>query len=439
LDGAQHARDIASVKKKTPEGHGFARKEPGKPGKAPVRPLGHGNRPQKNSFLKRTICWLLLALTSMKRAFFSAAAALLLAGSAFAELPDTAPMDTRQLLEALKQLKEQNEAGVKSRRSSAYQQVAAAASSAERAVAFWKDAVKAVQFEGAEKQGSKIQDWREGDGDALNDRHCASAVRLHLNWLALNLQHAAGADTRALLPKVLEHVNSVQSALEAGEDLGEDIQKARERGASSPGAKRNVQEEQAAKRVFDQVMRMSVASSPVSRWLQLGEALGDRKRGDGGWEPVAGNLDGIYNTVILPEYRSAKDPRLLEYWDMMLKREAEKAAKRKLDVEQRDWTNVRRPSILWSRAQDVLLLGQRNRAISEMFNLVKTYPQHPDAKDWISQIETLIAPPAVAPAAGIPGTPINSAVPSVPPPAALPPIPAAPGPRPAAPGVPLAR
>ena len=376
----------------------------------------------------------------MKSVFFlSAAAALALAGPLQAQTPDTAPVDTRYLLEELKKLKETNEAGLKNKRATAYQQVAAAATSTERAVAYWKEAVKAVQFEGAEHENSKIQDWRDGEGEALNDRHCASAVRLHLNWLALHLQHAAGADTRSLLPKVVDHVNAVLTLNEAAEQFNESIQKAKERGPKSPGARKDVQEDQAAKKFYDGIMRQSINSSPVARMLQLGEALGDRKRNDGGWETVAGNVDGIYNSVILPEYRSSKDPRVLDYWAMILKREEDRASKRVLDVEKREWSNVKRPQILWDRAQDVLLLGQKNRAISEMFNLVKTYPQHPSAKSWITQIEELLSPqPAAATATptavpvvptGVPATP--SATPAVPVPAAVPSSPALPPARPA--------
>jgi hypothetical protein len=199
--------------------------------------------------------------------------------------------------------------------------------------------------------------------------------------------------------------------------------------------------------VHDQIMRLSVANSPVARWLQLGDMFADAKRkakegaqggGQGGWELVAGNVEGIYQSVILPEYRAAKDPRLLEYWDMVLKRESDRVQQNKLDVEQRDWTTLKRPAILWNRAQDVLLLGQRNRAIGEMFNLIKTFPQHPDAASWIGQLEGMIIPstPAAAPAAA-PATPAPATTGSVAPPAAVPPavtpgaaIPAASGVRP---------
>jgi hypothetical protein len=355
----------------------------------------------------------------MKRPFFLSAAAFSafwVAGTLLAQTPDAPPVDTRQVLEVLKQLRDQNESGIKSRRSSAYQQIAAAAASPERAVQMWKDAVKAVQFEGAAHEGAQLKDWKESDGEALSDRLCANAARLHLNWMAISLQRSAGAEVKALLPKIIEHVNSVQAAQEAAEQFAENLQKAKERGPSSPGARKNVQEDSQVKRVHDQIMRMSISSSPVARWLQLGDMFGDRKKGDGGWELGAGNVDGIYNSVILPEYRASKDPRLLEYWDMVLRREADRVAKRKLDVETRDWTSLKKPQLLWSRAQDVLALGQRNRAIGEMLNVIKSNPQHPEAKEWIAQLEAVIVPPA-PPAATPPATPGSSAVP---PPAPIP-------------------
>jgi hypothetical protein len=363
----------------------------------------------------------------MKRPLFVCAAAIWLAMPAISQTPDAAPVDVRQLLEALKQLKDQNETGLKNRRASAYQQVAAAASSPERAVAYWKHALKAVQFEGAQHEGSQIREWKDGDDEALNDRLCANAVRLHLNWLAITLQHAAGAEVRALLPKILDHVNGAIAAHLAAEQFADGLQKAKERGPASPGARKNVQEDSSVKRVHDQVMRMSIANGPVAKLLQLGDMFGERKKGDGGWELGPGNVEGIYNSIILPEYRATKDPRLLEYWDMTLKQEGERTAKRKLDVEQRDWATVKRPAILWGRAQDVLLLGQRNRAIGEMFNLIKTYPQHPDAKNWIAQLETVLLPPAPTPnpAAAAPATP---GVPAVPAPAPVPSAAAVPAP-----------
>ena len=66
----------------------------------------------------------------------------------------------------------------------------------------------------------------------------------------------------------------------------------------------------------------------------------------------------------------------------------------------------RRPVLLWSRAQEYFLLGQRNRGIAEMFQVLRTFPQHPALGEWISALESQLNPPPAAPtppAAG-PGT-----------------------------------
>ncbi len=132
------------------------------------------------------------------------------------------------------------------------------------------------------------------------------------------------------------------------------------------------------------------------------------------WEFVPGNIEGIYGSIILPEFRASKDPRLLEYWDLRIKLETERVTEAKLDVEQRDWAQIKRPNLLWSRAQDVLLLGQKNRAITEMFNLVKTHPQHPNVTGWISAIEGILAAaaaPAVSPAPAAPAGGVAAPIP----------------------------
>lgn len=337
---------------------------------------------------------------------------------------DAPPMDVRQLLEALKTFREQNEAGLKARKQNAYTKVMAAAASAPAAAAFWKEAVKETQFNGADHQAAKISDWKDGDGEALGSKECQTAARLHLYWLGLSLQHAMGTETKQMLQNIIEYTKQVRADEEVASKLDASIERLKDR-----KDRKDVAEEQTVKRVHDQILRTSVGGSPVARALQLSDILGDdskkgRAKGTepkadagSGWEYTPGNVEGIYSQIILPEFRNTKDPRLLEYWDLRIKQETERAAEKKLDVEQRDWLQIRRPSLLWSRAQDVMLLGQVNRAIGEMFNILKSNPQHPNASSWISTLEGFAAPAAV------PATPAttSSTTGTVPAPVAVPP------------------
>lgn len=350
----------------------------------------------------------------------------------FGQVPvqDAQPMDVKQLIEALKTLREQNEAGIKTRRQQAYSRVMAAAASGAAAVAFWKEAVKEVQFDGVAHQGSKLSEWRDGDGDALSSKECQTAARLHLYWLGLSLQHAMGTETKTMLQNVIDFTRQVRAEEEVMNKLDNSIERAKDK-----KDRKDAEADIAVKRVHQQIFKTSVGGSPVARWLQLGDLLGDdakrrpggkgggegrgeqgRAESGGGWEFTPGNIEGIYNAIILPEFRATKDARLLEYWDLRIKTEGDRIAEKKLDVEQRDWTQVTLPSLQWSRAQDVMLLGQKNRAIGEMFRLVKGFSQHPNAGGWISSLEGIIvaattpaapaAPaPAPAPAAGV-GAPV---------------------------------
>jgi hypothetical protein len=367
----------------------------------------------------------------MKRSLLlSIAVALVAPPVLFAQTGDAPAVDVAQLLQALKQIREQNDVGIKNRRMQAYQQVTAAMASPEKAMVFWKEAVKNAQFEGADKEAAQLRDWREGDGEALSDKFCQGAVVLHLRWLAISLQHAAGIETKQLLPQVIEYTKAIQADEAAADHFADQLDKAKERTESGKHGmvKKGVNEDVAVKRVHDTLMRTAVGSSPVARWLQLGDLLeGGGKRakqgaGPGDWESVPGNWEGIYSNIILPEFRALKDPRLMDYWDLRLKRETERAADKKLDVEQRDWTQIRRPGILWGRAQDVLLLGYKNRAIVDMFTLVKTFPQHPDALNWIGQIEATLVPGGV-PSSTTPSATVTPPTASglVPPPVAVPP------------------
>ena len=81
--------------------------------------------------------------------------------------------------------------------------------------------------------------------------------------------------------------------------------------------------------------------------------------------------------------------------------------------EERQWTQVNKPLMQWSRAQDLLLIGLKNRAVTEMYNLIKAHPLHPESAHWIAQLEQIVSPaPSLDPTSLVPG--------SVAPPAAIP-------------------
>jgi hypothetical protein len=329
-------------------------------------------------------------MRSLPRFLPAVAVSLALLVPARAEVSDAPPVDTANLIKELAKLREAQTVQSKTARQTALQQVNSAAASAERAVAVWEDAVRAVQFNGAPKEGAGFREWKEKEGDALSAPLARNAARLFFVWLGLTIQRDGGATVKDLMPSVIAYTRELIADQQAVDALEDSMRREKELAATNnrrpPSAQHKPSDDQVRK-MHDHILRRPMTASPVVQWLKLGDFLNPDK-----WEKQPGDLDGIYNTILLPELRAQHDPRVLEYWDLRLRREGEAAAKTKLAFDLEKFTTQRRPTLLWSRAQDALAIGQKNRAIGEMFALIKANPQHPEVAGWIATLESLLAP-----------------------------------------------
>jgi hypothetical protein len=351
------------------------------------------------------------------------------------------PVDIAQLLQALKTIKEQQAQQQKAQKQRALQEVQAAAASPAAAAAAWEEAVRQVQFEGATREGSHFREWKEKEGAGLDDKEAQNAARLYFVWLGLTLQRSAGAQVKDLLQQVIAYTKEATAATVAIENMEERLKKEREADRAKPGPRdrKNTADDQAVKRMFDRIMHAGLPGSVPVKALKLDELInlgatnadGEGRRGPAGvgaapaaggsWEMVPGNVDGIFQKIILPELRAQRDPRLLEYWDMKIKREGEAATRSRLSFELDRFNQIRRPELLWNRAEDELALGQRGKAINDMFNLIKANPSHPSAAGWVSRLESAIAPPTAPASTTTTATPPGAPAIVPPPTAPLPP------------------
>lgn len=309
---------------------------------------------------------------------------------------DLPASDLTQILKALKGMREQQLVQQKALKAKALQQAQAAASNPSAAQELWEDAVRGTQFNGATKEAAQFRAWKDQEGDALKEPECVVALRLYFNWLAITLQKSSGVSVRDLMPAIINHTKEASADKTAMTAFEEASKKGREMDASGKHGMNRKRTDAQVKAMHDRILQ-GLGGSVVVTWLKIGDLLNDAakpKVGEqGGWEMSPGNVDGIFERIILPELRAEKDPRILEYWDMKLRSEAEAATKAKLAFEVEKFNTIRRPQLLWSRAQDVNAIGQKNRAITEMFTVIKTYPMHPEVASWIATLETILATP----------------------------------------------
>lgn len=282
---------------------------------------------------------------------------------------DAPPVDANSILTTLRTIKKKQEDGIKLEKNKLIQQLLTAGASNGSAVEFYTQAVLATQFEGQNRPVTQFHEWKKKQADHLHAMQ--NAIRLHLQYLAMTLERDAGVEVKDLAPQLIGYTQQVL-------------------------ADRDALDEQ------DEMMNKPLSGSIFVKWLQIANYVSEVQN----WEMAPGNVDGIFEKSILPEFRRLKDPRLLEYWDLRIQREADDAAKTKRTFDMDTFNQATKPKLLWSRSQELIVLGLKNRAINDMFTIIKSYPSHPDSAGWIVTLEQLVGPatpPATASAAQSPG------------------------------------
>ncbi len=331
----------------------------------------------------------------------------------FAQAQDGQSVDIAQMIQALRQLREQTATKTKADKARAIQEVNSAAASGESAVNAWEKAVMATQFDGVAKEATAFKAWRDTEGEVLKEAEAKNAARLYFQWLSLTLQRSSGISVKDLLPAVVNYTKDLGNDMAAMDNLEDAIKREKEKndGKRGPGPGPRKSNDADVRKMHQSILGKPLGGSIVVQWLKLGEWVNVDK-----WEGTPGNFDGIFEKIVLPELRAQHDQRVLEYWDMKIKREGDAAAKSKLEFEHDKFTTLKLPALLWRRASDMAVIGMKNRAATEMFNLVRKYPSHPEATEWMGKLEELLMPPAVP---TTPTTPATAAPPvgDVPPPA----------------------
>jgi hypothetical protein len=143
----------------------------------------------------------------------------------------------------------------------------------------------------------------------------------------------------------------------------------------------------------ERIMEEDVSQNVFSAWYNVGGQLSGLED----WDLVPADIDGIYEKFLLPIMRKNRDVRVLAYWDNKINIARVAASDATASFGTDTYNQTTRPSLLWSRAEDEIVIGQRPQGLTDMYNLVKGFPTHPDETKWITELEGLLTtPPAVA-------------------------------------------
>ncbi len=301
---------------------------------------------------------------------------------------DVPAVNADAILRELDQIELQQKQAVLSARQTAVNQVKAAAASGATAADLYEQAVEATQFEGLKNKGGAFADWKSSKAAVLRAKEMQTALMLHLRYLALSLERKGSDKPELFVPPSLAYVNDLASA--------DALFLKQAQSVSQPASSDHDREQQAidreAMKLKDELLNKALTDSIFVKWLRLGSSL---PKGED-WELTPGNLPGILEKNIRPAMRLTKNPGLLPTYELEMRVLAERVSMSRREHDATEFNTVVRPRIQLARANDMAALGQKNRAVTEIYTMVKAYPQHPDFGKWVQRIRELLAPAAPA-------------------------------------------
>jgi len=308
------------------------------------------------------------------------------------------PIDAKAMLAGLQEIKQKQADTSKHQLAQTILDFTTASGDDGSALAFYEEAQRVTRFVGRQDADTAFEAWKKAAVPRLNP----VAIRAALRYTTISLQRAAGGTDDQIFPVLLAYTDDAQAALASV--AAQDAQDAQggQQGGGFGRRGRNGQGGGGDIEPADRIMEEDVSQNVFARWYNLSSQLSGLAK----WEMVPANIDGMYTQFLLPYMRKNRDPRVLTYWDNKIVSSRGMASSATAAFNTDRYNLTTRPSLLWSRAEDEIVIGRRDQGITDMYGLVKAFPGHPDAGKWITELQGLLTtPPTVAAGGTAPATP----------------------------------
>lgn len=323
--------------------------------------------------------------------------ALAFTGALCAQLPPRAPAPpTRQAAPPAKPLKEEDAAKLIAQltemtkkldeqkfgyNAKIIRELREAGETGEKAFALWLDCTKDVDYDQKGRSATEFSEWKRGQTkDADHERD--AALQLEVQWLAIVLMSSNARNEVARNEAVAAAVTFLDTVVDRA---------------------------QKAKGTLHGHAYENVLTSVFARHYKLESTV---SRTEGG-AYVPGDVDAIYDKMILPFYRETKmATSLMQAWAKRIEQQTAIAASFKFIEAKEKFTAEKLPELKWGQARDLFQLGQEETAAQQLLSLLKDNMAHRNASHWLEELTTLLkkeelpkvpvktqaeAPPASAP------------------------------------------
>lgn len=385
---------------------------------------------------------------------------LLALSPAIAQLPAKAvpgkplsPEDAAKLKERLAKLETEMEKRRSALSGKLVTELTAAAQGPDRAVNFWLECHKEVEFIQKGRTASEFSDWRRKEGKQMEENKKFGLERqMQLRFLVLAIQ-SAYAETpvqeKDVATAAMGYLSGLADACEREESLAREVLgsvMSLDFDPDEPVTKGTLAEAIKENREVRTSLGTNILDTTFARRFKIDGTLPDGKRA----VKNPGDLGGIFETAVLGIFREKEDATALAAaWTKRIELST-RIAKACGDRHHLERFNAEQlPLLKWGQAKEQYRAGNQVAASDAMLAVISAYPEHPECDEWIKDMQSMVAgslksAPADesdAPAKSDPPVPAAAPKTTEAPPAAvpetkpMPPEPPPPPPEPAAPAI----
>ncbi len=265
-------------------------------------------------------------------------------------------MKTLQLLDGLSKTIDEQNYGYNAR---IIKELRDAGVTSDKSFALWLDCKKDIDFDQQGKTMTEYSEWKRGQTKDTN-RNRDMELQAQVQWLAIVLMEA-NARTDAARAEV------VAAAAQFLETLVERVQKAEGN--------------------FSGVVQQNVLSSVFARHFKVESTVA---RKDGG-AYVPGDVDAIYEKMILPYYRETKQVmNLINAWKKRIEQQTQIASSPRFKEAKEKFELEKLPELKWGQAAEMFRLGQEEPAAAVMISLIRSNMTHRSAGQWIAELRGML-------------------------------------------------
>ena len=291
-------------------------------------------------------------------------------------LAEEGQLDRAKALAELKEIEVKNEKLTQGLLEKAAKELTEAGSDKFKAVQVYLDSYRNVEFGRAQDGDSRYQQWRIDNKEKISSLDFSEAVQLHVQYVGLVCRQALGekeAPKAGEWGTYWEHLLATKDKVENVVDVPQTQAKVEKK--TGVGRRQ-------AKQTGDDFTYPAL-ESPLVRDRQIQGFLGEVKEA----KVSSSSVGAIFNQVVRPRLIEAKSRDLIRLWDLRIATMDEGMGKEVKTLGLDDYKLLKRPELLWERADDLEKMGERESAWAQKMEILKANPYHPKLSNWIGDLK----------------------------------------------------